>query len=167
MQWCFHSRVALNFQELDNFQLTEVGALHNDVFHQIISGDNMGTISVESSALWIMCTPKEASQVAGAIRCGISRPASWNSNFDVLIRQVQWLLTLSGKAFEVLRKLWIFDDFCLVSAKFGLQGSQNDLHGLWPVEAMSLHWGGGSNDRTRLQLGKTWENHVTASLKYS
>ena len=106
-QWCFHSRVASNVQELDNFQLTEVGALHNDVFHQIISGDNMGTISVESSALW-MCTPKEASQVADAIRCGISRPASWNSNFDVLIRQVQWLLTLSGKAFEVLLKHWIF-----------------------------------------------------------
>ena len=64
-------------------------------------------------------------------------------------------------AYFVRQSFWSFAetlDFCLVSAKFGLQGSQNDLHGLWPVEAMSLHWGGGSNDRTHLQLGKTWEN---------
>ena len=30
----------------------KVGALHNDVFHQIISGDNTGTVSAAASLLF-------------------------------------------------------------------------------------------------------------------
>ncbi len=99
--------VASNFQELDNFQVTEVGALHNDVFHQIISGDNMGTISVESSALWITWGHQRR-HLKSLMPSGVGYP-DWQAGVRISTcssgkcRDCLRLLTsASGKALEVL-----------------------------------------------------------------